>query len=314
MSSAGKFRVNLVQVMLVLMLAIAMTSCGGGHRKPAVIENPYTSRAQDFINNGKIAMQQEYWQAAEQSFSRALMAAQLADNTPLISQSWYNMGVARAAMGHRLKAEDAYNRAIRLARQHKYDVMEMRARLALTLLRLHSNTLASDFALNELFSRENWPADIYLQAARIAQLQKQPEQAKNAYNTVLNLKGKGKAALKMKAEAHMGLALLAKSAGEIVEANDQADKTLAICRRIGAARLIAHALLLKGQLPGDPGTNDIRRDQLTRALDIYSALKDIRGQKQSLMHLGSLAKAAGDKQAMERIQLRLKALNDKLVQ
>ena len=303
-----------MQMMLVLMLTIVMTSCGGGHRKPDVIENPYASRAQDFINNGKIAMQQEHWQAAEQSFSRALMAAQLADNTPLIGQSWYNMGVARAAMRHRLKAEDAYNRAIRLARQHKYDVMEMRARLALTLLRLHSNTLASDFALNELLSRKKWPADIYLQAARIAQLQKQPEQAKNAYSTVLSLKGRGKTALKMKAEAHMGLALLAKSAGEIVEANDQADKTLALCRRTGAARLTAHALLLKGQLPGEPGTHNTRRDQLTRALDIYSVLKDIRGQKQSLMHLGSLAKAAGDKQAMKRIQLRLKALNDKLVQ
>jgi tetratricopeptide (TPR) repeat protein len=301
-------------MMFVLLLTVVMTSCGGGHRKPVVIENPYASRAQDFINNGKIAMQRERWKAAEQSFSRALMAAQMADNTPLISQSWYNLGVARAAMRNQLQAEDAYNRAIGLARQHKYDVMEMRARLALTLLRLRSKTPVSDFTPNELFSRKTWPADIYLQAARIAQLQKQPEQAKDTYNAVLNIKGESKTALKMKAEAHMGLALLAKSAGEIVEANNQADKTLVICRRIGAARLTAHALLLKGQLPGDPGTHDTRRDQLARALDIYSVLKDIRGQKQSLKHLSSLANEAEDKQAMKRIQLRLKALNDKLVQ
>ena len=247
---AGKCRGSLVQVIFVLMLTMAMTSCGGGHRKPVVIENPYASRAQDFINNGKIAMQQERWQAAEQSFSRALMAAQLADNTPLISQSWYNMGVARAAMRHDLKAEDAYNRAIGLARQHKYDVMEMRARLALTLLRLRSNMPVSDFSLSELFSRKTWPADIYLQAARIAQLQKQPEQAKDAYNAVLSIKGESKTALKMKAGAHMGLALLAKTAGKIIEANNQADKTLVICRRIGAARLTAHALLLKGATAG----------------------------------------------------------------
>lgn len=314
MNMPGKYRGSFVRVIFVLTLTIVMTSCGGGHRKPVAIENPYASRAQDFINNGKIAMQQERWQAAEQSFSRALMAAQLADNTPLISQSWYNMGVARAAMRHKLKAEDAYNKAIGLARQHKYDMMEMRARLALTLLRIRSNAPVSDFSLGELFSRETWPADIYLQAARIAQLQKQPEQAKDAYNAVLSIKGESKAAQKMQAEAHMGLALLAKDAGEIVEANDQADKTLTLCRRIGAARLTAHALLLKGQLPGDPGTDDSRRDQLMRALDIYSVLKDIRGQKQSLMYLGNLAQKAGDKQAMKRIQLRLKALNDKLVQ
>ncbi len=314
MRLADKLQVIFVQLMLVLMLIMTMTSCGGGHHKPVTIENPYASRAQGFINNGKTAMQQEHWQAAEQSFSRALMAAQLADNTPLISQSWYNTGMAHAAMGHYLKAKHAYSRTIRLAEQHKYDVIEMRARLALTLLNLHSNMPVSDMALNELFSKRKWPVDIYLQVARIAQLQKQPVQAKYAYNAVLNFRDEGKVALKMKAEAHMGLALLAKSSGEWIKAHDQADKTLAICHRIGAARLTAHALLLKGQLPGDSDTYDVRRDQLVRALDIYLVLEDIRGQKQSLIHLGNLAAAAEDKQAVERIQLRLKALDDKLVQ
>jgi tetratricopeptide (TPR) repeat protein len=282
-----------VQALLVLMLTTAIASCGGGHRKPVVVENPYTSRVQDLTNNGKIAMQQENWQAAERSFLRALQAAQLADNTSLVSQSWYNLGVARAAMGLRLEAEDAYSRAIRLAGRHKHDVMRMRARLALTLLNLRSNTLASDFSLDELLSRKHWPADIYLQAARIMQLQQQPAQAKNAYDVVLNLKGKGRTVLKMKAEAHMGLALLAKSAGEIVEAKNHADITLALCHRIGAARLTAHALLLKGQLPGESGINDTRRDELERALDIYTVLKDVRGQKQSRAYLNSLIKAAG---------------------
>jgi tetratricopeptide (TPR) repeat protein len=296
------------------MLATVMASCGGGQRKPVVVENPYTSRAQDFINNGKIAMQEERWQAAEGSFSRALLAAQLADDTSLVTQSWYNVGVARAAMGLQLKAKDAYNRALQLAERHKHDVMQMRARLALILLSLRSNMLASDFMLDELLSRKHWPADIYLQAARIMQLQKQPEQAKNAYDTVLNLKGEGRAVLKMKAEAHMGLALLAKAAGKIGEAQSHADKTLVLCHRIGAARLTAHALLLKGQLPGEPGINDTRRDELERALDIYSVLKDVRGQKQSMIHLNGLAKAAGDEQTMKRIQLRLRTLNDKLEQ
>jgi tetratricopeptide (TPR) repeat protein len=311
--SPVKFRVGYRQALL-LLLAVAMASCSGGHRKPAVVENPYASRAQDFINNGKFAMQQERWQVAELSFSRALLAAQLADNTALVSQSWYNMGMVRAAMGLQLKAEDAYNKAIRLSGRYRHEVMQMRARLALTLLRLRANKPVSDSMPDDLFSRKNWTADIYLQAARIAQLQKQSEQAKNAYNAVLNLKGKGKAALKMKAEAHMGLALLAKSAGETDEAHLHVDETLALCRRIGAARLTAHALLLKGQLPGGSGTYDIRRDQLERALDIYSVLKDVRGQRQSLKYLDSLAKAVGDRQAMKRIQLRLRELNDKLEQ
>lgn len=314
MRSPGNFLTTLVRALFALMLVTAMASCGGGHRKPVEVENPYASRAQDFINNGKMAMQQEQWQAAEGSFSRALLAAQLADDTSLVSQSWYNIGVARAAMGLQLKAKDAYNRAIRLAERHKLDVMHMRARLALMLLSLRSNMLAADFMLDELLSSKHWPADIYLQAARIMQLKKQPEQAKNAYNTVLNFKGKGRTILKMKAEAHMGLALLAKSAGEIGEAQSHADKTLVLCHRIGAARLTAHALLLKGQMPGEPGINDTRRDELERALDIYSVLKDVRGQKQSLAHLNRLAKAAGDEQAMKRIQLRLRTLNDKLEQ
>jgi len=222
--------------------------------------------------------------------------------------------VARAAMGLRLKAEDAYNRAIRLAERHQHDVMQMRARLALILLSLRSNMAAPDFDPDELLSRKHWPDDIYLQAARIMQLQKQPEQAKNAYDTVLNLKGTGRAVLKMKAEAHMGLALLAKAAGEISAARSHADKTLVLCHRIGAARLTAHALLLKGQLSGQPDITGTRRDELERALDIYSVLKDVRGQKQSLLHLDTLAKAAGDQQTIKRIQLRLRTLNDKLEQ
>lgn len=294
MRLSGNTCIACMRTLLALLLVTVMASCGGGHRKPVVVENPYTSQAQDFINNGKIAMQQERWQAAEGSFSRALLAAQLADDTSLVSQSWYNIGAARAAMGLQLQAEDAYNRTIRLAERRKHDVMQMRARLALILLRLRSNMPAPDFMLNALHSRKHWPADVYLQAARIMQLQKQPEQAKNAYGVVLNIKGESGTILKMKAEAHMGLALLAKAAGNIVEAHSQAEKTLELCHRIGAARLTAHALLLKGQLPGEPGINDRRRDELERALDIYSVLKDVRGQEQSLIHLNSLAKTTGD--------------------
>lgn len=297
-----------------LLTALLLLSCGGSASKPGPVENPYTVRAKIFINGGMEALQQERWAAAEREFSQALLAAQLADNAGLINQSWYNIGVARAAMGKQQSAEAAYRRAIELANRHADHALSMRSRLAITLLRLQMNEPAALFPMQELFEREDWPADIYLQAARIAQLQHQPEQAEQAYSAVLARQGTTRDALKMKAEAHMGLALLARDAGDTDRAHRQADEALAICHRIGTARLTAHALLFKGKLSPPAGEADRRQYQLERALDIYSVLQDINGQRQSLKQLQKLAEAAGDKELMQRIQLRLQELDDKLVE
>ena len=298
---------------LVLLIALFATACAGGTAsKPPPVENPYAESARLFINGGMIAMQDERWLLAEREFSQALLSAQLADDLQLIGQCWYNLGSARGALGQRRKAETAFQRAIEVARQQADPLLGMRARLALTMIRLRAGEQADNSDMQRILTG-SWPTDIYLQAARIAQLQQLPEQAKSAYEAALGGRGETRSAMKMRAEAHMGLALLARSAGKKDEAHRQADMALAICHEIGAARLTAHALLLKGQLP-PPAAGDQRQSQLARALDIYSALGDRDGQRQSLQQLHQLAESAGDSDAMQRIELRLKDLDAKLVE
>lgn len=243
------------KLLCALLLAAPLLSCGGGQSRPLPPENPYMVRTKAFTGGGMMALQQERWAAAEREFSQALLAAQLADHTGLINQSWYNIGVARAAMGKRMEAESAYRRAMELASRYADHELAMRARLAITLLQLRAREPAGHFSMPELFGRGDWPADIYLQAARIAQLRKQPEDAEKAYVAVLARKEKTRDVLKMKAEAHMGLALLARDAGHTERAYQQTGHALAVCHRIGAARLTAHALLLRGSChrrPADP--------------------------------------------------------------
>jgi len=297
----------------VLFLSLFITSCASGSgSKPAPVGNPYAERARDFINGGMVAMQDERWVLAEREFSQALLSAQLADDLRLIGQCWYNLGSVRAALGQRQEAETAFQRAMELAEQQADPLLGMRARLAIVLMKRRAGEQAADADVGHILG-SNWPTDIYLQAARIAQLQQQPELAKRAYDEALQGKGETRSALKMRAEAHMGLALLARAAGETEEAHRQTDRALSICHEIGTARLTAHALLLKGQLP-PPATGDNRQSQLERALDIYSALGDKEGQRQSLLQLHRLAETNGDAVAMQRIELRLKELGAKLVE
>lgn len=296
-----------------LLLSLFAASCAGSSTsKPEPIGNPYAERARVFINGGMLALQEERWLLAEREFSQALLSAQLADDLSLIGQCWYNLGSVRVALDQRLEAETAFRRAWELARQQADPLLGTRARLALTMIKLRAGEQADATDLEQLLS-SSWPTDIYLQAARIAQLQQQPELAKKAYEEALKGRGKTRSALKMRAEAHMGLALLARSAGEMNEAHRQADQALVICHDIGAARLTAHALLLKGQLL-PLGAGDERKSQLERALDIYSALNDREGQRQSLQQLRQLAEASGDSSALQRIELRLKELGAKLVE
>ena len=296
-----------------VLLALFLAACAGSSSsKPPPIENPYAERARDFINGGMIAMQDERWATAEREFSQALISAQLADDIRLIGQCWYNLGSVYVALEKRDQAEEAFDRTIELARQHNDQVLATRARLAIALMRLRVGEKTDDPGIDAILSG-SWPADIYLQAARIAHLRQQPEQARHAYGEALQGKGKTRSALKMKAEAHMGLALLARQADDMAEAHQQADRALAICHEIGAARLTAHTLLLKGQLPAPTG-NDQRQYQLERALDIYTALDDRAGQINSLRQLHRLAKEHGDNGLQQRIELRLKEFDAKLVE
>jgi len=288
-----------------------LAACGsGGTHKTEEPENPYLQQAANHIRNGISAMQHERWQSAERSFARALTASQLADDIRLITQSWYNLAIIRSAMKNHHTAEQAYKRVIELAGRHNNNIMQMRARLALALMQQRAGMLPASFKLLDshanLFEPGHWPADIQLQAARLAQRLEQNTLAQQGYAAVTLKKGKARQLQKMKAEAHMGLALLAKTDKQYEEAWGQAAHALKYCRNIGSPRLTAHALLLQGSLPLSGDTK--RRDKLERALDIYSALADRQGQKKSLSQLIKLSDA-GQRPAL---MLRLEQLEDKL--
>ncbi|OIO67597.1 MAG: hypothetical protein AUJ57_10915 [Zetaproteobacteria bacterium CG1_02_53_45] len=300
------FRAGLLPALLLVSL---LGACGGSH-KLSEPENPYRIQASNHIHNGLTAIQYERWQSAERSFERALTSAQLADDLRLVCQSWYNLAIVRSAQRNTEGAITAYLHATELAELRHDTLMQMRARLALALLQQREARLPDTFKLHQLpanlFQTGSWPADIHLQAARLAQLLQQKSLAQQAYLAVTANKGSDRNLLKMKAEAHMGFALLARSDNSETLAWSEAELTLELCRKIGAPRLTAHALLLQGQLA--VGTDSERKQRLERALDIYTALKDGSGQKQALTELIRLSLPA----QTPALQLRLQQLEDKL--
>jgi len=298
-----------VRFLLPILFVALLSACGGSH-KLSDPENPYRVQADNHIHNGLAAMQYERWQSAERSFERALTSAQLADDLRLVGQCWYNLAIVRTAQKNTEGAMEAYLRVIELSELRHDTNMHMRAQLALALLQQQEARLPDSFKLQQLpgslFQAGNWPADIHLQAARLAQLQQQNPLAQQAYQAVTVRKGSDRNLLKMKAEAHMGLALLARADNSDEEAWSEAEQVLEQCRKIGAPRLTAHALLLQGQLP--VADNSERRQRLQRALDIYAALADGAGQRQAL---AALIKVSLPGQS-PGLQLRLQQLEDKL--
>jgi len=294
---------------LLLICTFILGACGGSsNHRPAEPENPYANHAATYIQNGLTAMQRERWQSAERSFSRALTSSQLADDTRLISLSWYNLAVIHTAMKNSTAAERAYLRVIELSGRYKNSIMQMRAHLALALMHQREGKLTDTMQQfpASLFENGTWPADIHLQAARLAQLLQAPALAEQGYRIVTITKGNSVALQKMKGEAHMGLAMMAKADKQYDQAWSEAEQSLQYCRSIGAPRLTAHALLLQGSLP--VSTRSKRYDKLERALNIYTALADKYGQKQSLILLLEIS----DANQTHALRLRLEQLEDKL--
>jgi len=301
--------------LIVVAVALLLTACvASGSSKTPEINNPYILKAKNHTSNGIEAMQQERWNAAERSFSRALNASQLADDTRLIAHSWYNLATAYSGANNLTKAAAAYGQAAELAQRNHDEVMHLRALLAMRLVQQRTEQLPAKFSLQQLpqtlFSKRIWPSDLHLQAGRLAQRLGHPVLAKSAYGLVISLKEHDRNSLKLKAEAHMGLALLARDAGTTQTAWSEAEQALLYCRKIGAPRLTAHALLLQGELPH--GNRTEQQDKLERALDIYNALNDPHGEKKVLIHLLRQAEAAADNSAATLHRLRLKDIEDKL--
>jgi len=288
---------------LILVLCLGLSACGGAAKidKSNAMHNPYIARNKVDTQNGMTAMQRQRWLSAEQSFARALQAAQLSNDMPQIIGAWYNLASAQAAMGNFTRAETAFRRCIQLSERYHDTRMHMRSRLALALMHLKAGILSKPATIeawpHSLFEDGAWPADIHLLAARLLQLQQQPDNAASAYQAVIATHGNSRALLSMRAEAHMGLALIAQAGGRDKIAWRQAEQTLAICHRIGMPLLTAHALLLQGRLNSAVAddNNKRRMEKLERALAIYTALNDLNGQKESLMLLQKLAEAASSR-------------------
>ncbi|MDX8402624.1 MAG: hypothetical protein R8K47_08335 [Mariprofundaceae bacterium] len=288
----------------VLLAALTLAGCGGG--KAAHVENPYVQRGHDFFADGLEAMRRERWVAAERAFSRALLAAQLADDPAMVRRAWYDLGMARRAAGHRQEAAEALARAAVLARRQGDATMAMRARLALALLPGSGAGEGRASLLTDI-ERGSWPPDIELMAARWLQRGGVMDRARQHYLNARRRAGKDATGLRMKAQSSLGLALLAREAGDGREALRETARALEWCRQVGAPRVTAHALLLRGELSE---RRQDRIDALERALAIYDALGDRRGQARAVRALLAEAEQAGDAIQAARLRLRLSALEE----
>lgn len=285
----------------VIVLVLILSACGGSHHE--VVENPYSERMKELTGTGVDAMQRERWDVADRLFSRALQAAQLANNPELIGQAWYNLGALHVAAGEAERGEVELLRAIDISRRYHLEVTRIRANLALALLRQKKgeDTWKPDAMGSSM------PVDVHLSAARLSHLQKRYDVALKEYDYVLSRSDKDRTTLMYKIDAHMGLALLNLELGNEKDMHKEIEEVLGMSRDIGAPRQAAHAFLLGARLAGD---ESVKLNNLHNALAIYQALEDVRGQRDALTMLLELAVARGESEAAAVWQNKLNLLPD----
>jgi len=248
---------------------------------------------------GIAAMQGERWDYARNVFARALKAAQLTDDPRLVAKQWYNLGAAHVATGDRQEGLRDFHAAQVIAERAGDSVMTIRIRLARALLPGQANTWQPD-ALSA-----KYPVDIHLAAARLAQKQKRYHVAKQEYHVVLKKRGTSRMGLLYRAQAHLGLAMLAREEQGVARAKQEVEASLGLLRQVGSPRLTAYALLFYGGL--EIPANDSRQS-LQRALVIYQALEDVRGQRVCLIALTKIENHVGDAKSAKAYQQRLESL------
>jgi len=288
-----------------LVVMLLLTACGGGGNRE-VIENPYAEKMKLLSRNGVAAMQKERWKIAESSFDRALLAAQLANDPALIARAWYNLGMLHVSAGELEKGTVTLKRAESIALQHGLTVSQVRSQIALALL----NQRRGVEAWKPEALPSNMPVDLHLSAARLAHLQGRYGVAHQEYGFVLRRAGDGRSGLLYRAEAHMGLALVAEEQKDHQTAKKETELVLKMSREIGAPRLAAHALLLSAKLTQGEAE---KQDDLQDALAIYTALKDLHGQSETLHQLMHLAEDKADHVELERLQMELDRVGDHMM-
>jgi len=265
----------MIRVLLLgCSLLLILSSCGGGQHKPVtapIVENPYVQQAKDFTHTGVESMYQERWSSAEYAFKRALDAAQLANDAPLVVRAWYNLAMLYRAK-HEPKAQlYALEKTQRLAQAEGFSDDMLRAELQIQLLAMEQGQ--SNPMVVKLSQKTS--LDIVLLAARVQQLQGEKEQSKALYQRVISAASQQRSDLLYQAEAYMGLALLAAAEADIKTLERQTDVVLKMTRKVGAPRLAANALLLRAK---QTARNQVMRlRDLEKALNIYDILQDKRG-------------------------------------
>ena len=282
-----------------LVLALLAAGCGARHAPEESVENPYARQAQALTQAGIAAMQRERWDYAANVFARALKAAQLTADVRLAAHEWYNLGTAHAAMGKNDEAAADFRRAEELAREAGDAAHVMRARLARALLP------GGDDAWRPGALPANFPADVHLAAGRLAERRGDAKAAAEEYGRALKRADKSRIGLLYQGEARLGLARLARAAGDAGQAARHAEAAITLFRQVGAPRLIAHALLLDARVTVDPAR---ARHQARQAWLIYQALEDGRGQRDALQLLATRAAQAGDEASAARWRARLEKL------
>jgi len=261
-------------LLLACSLLFILSSCGGGQHKSVnapIVENPYVHQAKDFTHVGVESMYQERWSSAEYAFKRALDAAELANDAPLIVRAWYNIAMLYRAK-HEPEAQlHALEKTQLLAQAEGFSNDMLRAKLQIQLLAIEQGQATS---MPIKLSQETG-LDIVLLAARVQQLQGEKEQAKGLYQRVISTASQQRSDLLYQAEAYMGLALLAAAETDIETLERQTDAVLKITRKVGAPRLTANALLLRAKQAGR--NQVVRVRDLEKALSIYEILRDKRG-------------------------------------
>ncbi len=279
----------MIRLFTVILTLLLLGGCSS--KQQPRIENSYVQQTTKLTAHGLDALQHGRLVSARRSLDGALRTAWLSADLKLVGQAEYHLGALYLAQSKRKHAAEMLKSARQHAQKAGDNVTVWRAQFAYALL-LQKQGMKAE-ALPEL--QAQMPGDVYLSAARLAQLQSRWSDSEQAYQHVLGIQGSDAGVLYQRAQAHLGLALLARDTKQSPLLLKQADDVLLLSKQAGFPLLAAHALFLLGSSLQEA-------EKLERAWQMYQALDDKKGQRDSLKMLLELAEKAKDEQRMQQWQ------------